>query len=64
VHPRCFHIDPSGRLLVVAHIMGAQGGPAQLSVFRIGGDGRLTFARGYDVNAGGRSMWWMGMVLS
>ena len=22
IHPRCFHIDPGGRLLVVAHIMG------------------------------------------
>ena len=49
IHPRCFHIDPSGRLLVVAHIMGlnvrdgdsVRAVPARLSVFRIGDDGRL-----------------------
>jgi 6-phosphogluconolactonase len=63
VHPRCFHIDPSGRLLVVAHIMGAAPGqPGQLSVFRIEDDGRLAFARAYDVDLGTRTMWWMGMV--
>ena len=70
IHPRCFHIDPSGRLLVVAHIMGLQVRdgdavrvvPARLSVFRIGDDGRLAFARAYDVDVGERTMWWMGMV--
>lgn len=70
IHPRCFHIDPSGRLLVVAHIMGltvrdgekVRTMPARLSVFRIAGDGRLEFARAYDVDVGGRTMWWMGMV--
>jgi 6-phosphogluconolactonase (cycloisomerase 2 family) len=70
IHPRCFHIDPSGRLLVVAHIMGlnvrdgdsVRAVPARLSVFRIGGDGRLDFARAYDVDVGERTMWWMGMV--
>ena len=35
---------------------------AGLSVFRIGPDGRLTFARTYDVDVGGGTMWWMGMV--
>jgi 6-phosphogluconolactonase len=70
IHPRCFHIDPSGRLLVVAHIMGlnVRDGesirtvPARLSVFRIGGDGRLDFVRAYDADVGERTMWWMGMV--
>ena len=70
IHPRCFHIDPSGRLLVVAHIMGLNvrdgdsihAVPARLSVFRIGGDGKLDFARAYDVDVGQRTMWWMGMV--
>jgi 6-phosphogluconolactonase (cycloisomerase 2 family) len=70
IHPRCFHIDPSGRLLVVAHIMGlnvrdgdaVRAVPARLSVFRIGGDGRLAFARAYDVDVGKRSMWWMGII--
>jgi 6-phosphogluconolactonase (cycloisomerase 2 family) len=57
VHPRTFHIDPSGRLMAVAHITGAA-----LSLFRIAADGRLDFARAYDIDVGERSMWWMGMV--
>lgn len=70
IHPRTFHIDPSGRLLVVAHIMGLRvrdgdalrDVPARLSVFRIGDDGRLAFLRAYDVPVGERTIWWMGMV--
>lgn len=70
IHPRCFHIDPSGKLLVAAHIMGlnvrdgnsVRAVPARLSVFRIGDDGRLDFARACDVDAGEQTMWWMGMV--
>jgi 6-phosphogluconolactonase (cycloisomerase 2 family) len=57
VHPRTFHIDPSGRLMAVAHITGAE-----LSLFRIAADGSLEFARAYHVDVGQRSMWWMGMV--
>ncbi len=70
IHCRTFHIDPSGRLLVAAHIMGLpvqRGGgtefvPACLSLFRIADDGRLDFVRKYDVEVGERTMWWMGMV--
>ena len=67
IHCRTFHIDPSGRLLVAAHIMGlvtADRGfvPACLSLFRIGDDGRLDFVRKYDVDVGDRQMFWMGMV--
>lgn len=57
VHPRTFHIDPSGRLMAVAHITGAK-----LVLFRIGDDGGLHFARAYDIDVGQRTMWWMGMV--
>jgi 6-phosphogluconolactonase len=57
IHPRTFHIDPSGRLMAVAHITGAQ-----LSLFRIAADGRLDFARAYDIDVGNRTMWWMGLV--
>ncbi|MEJ0020535.1 MAG: beta-propeller fold lactonase family protein [Acetobacteraceae bacterium] len=57
VHPRTFHIDPSGRLMAVAHITGAT-----LSLFRIAPDGRLDFARTYDIDVGQGTMWWMGMV--
>ena len=70
IHCRTFHIDPSGRLLVAAHIIGLpvkDGGavrtvPACLSLFRIAGDGRLDFVRKYDVDVGDRQMFWMGMV--
>jgi 6-phosphogluconolactonase (cycloisomerase 2 family) len=67
IHCRTFHIDPSGRLMVGAHIMGLPMPdgteiPTRLTLFRIGDDGKLTFARGYDIETGGRFMWWMGMV--
>ena len=70
IHCRTFHIDPSGRLLVAAHIMGLpvwEGGairtvPACLSLFTIGSDGRLDFVRRYDVDVGNQQMFWMGMV--
>jgi 6-phosphogluconolactonase len=35
---------------------------AGLMVFRIGDDGRLTFARKYDVDTGDRQQFWSGMV--
>ena len=70
IHCRTFHIDPSGKLLVAAHIMGllVRDGaglrtvPASLSLFRIGDDGRLDFVRKYDVEVGQRTMFWMGMI--
>ena len=36
--------------------------PAGMSVFRIGGDGRLEYVRKYDVETGGKLQFWMGMV--
>jgi 6-phosphogluconolactonase (cycloisomerase 2 family) len=70
IHCRTFHIDPSGGLLVAAHIMGlpVRDGaairtvPACLSLFRIADDGTLDFVRKYDVDVGDKTMWWMGMV--
>ena len=70
IHCRTFHIDPSGRLLVAAHIMGLptresgdiRMAPACLSLFRIGADGKLDFVRKYDVDVGDQQMFWMGMV--
>jgi 6-phosphogluconolactonase len=70
IHPRTFHIDPSGRLLVAEHNLpvkvrdgdAVKTVPAGLSVFRIGDDGKLTFVRTYDVDVGDKSMFWMGMV--
>jgi 6-phosphogluconolactonase len=67
IHCRTFHIDPTGRLMACAHIMGlplADGTeiPTRLTLFRIGDDGKLTFARSYDIATNGKFMWWMGMV--
>jgi 6-phosphogluconolactonase len=70
IHPRTFHIDPSGRLLVAQHNLpvNVRDGdaiktvPAGLSVFRMGDDGKLTFVRKYDVDVGDKTMFWMGMV--
>ena len=67
IHCRTFHIDPTGRLMVCAHIQGlplADGTeiPTRLSLFRIGDDGALNFSGSLDVETGGRPLWWMGMV--
>ena len=70
IHPRTFHIDPSGRLLVAQHNLpvNVRDGdaiktvPAGLSVFRMGDDGKLIFVRTYDVDVGDKTMFWMGMV--
>jgi 6-phosphogluconolactonase (cycloisomerase 2 family) len=70
VHCRTFHIDPSGRMLVAAHIMALpvrestsfEIVPASLAVFRIDQGGKLDFVRKYDVDVGDRTMFWMGMM--
>jgi 6-phosphogluconolactonase len=67
---RTFGIDPSGRMLVAASIVplairaptGIGTLSAGLIVFRIGRDGRLEFARKYDVDTGTRQQFWSGMV--
>ena len=69
-HPRTFHIDPTGRVLVAQHNLpvnvrdgdGVRTVSAGLSVFSIGMDGKLTLARTYDIDVGDKMMWWMGMV--
>jgi 6-phosphogluconolactonase (cycloisomerase 2 family) len=70
IHCRTFHIDPSGRMLVAAHIMALPVREdaairtvlASLAVFRIDNSGKLDFVRKYDVGVGNRTMFWMGMV--
>jgi 6-phosphogluconolactonase (cycloisomerase 2 family) len=70
IHPRTFHMDPDGRLLVVQHNLpvdvregdSVRTVAAGLSVFRMNEDGRLTAARTYDIEVGDQSMWWVGMV--
>jgi 6-phosphogluconolactonase (cycloisomerase 2 family) len=70
VHLRTFGIDPQGRLLVAASIRpilvrdGAEIRTltAGLMVYRIGQDGRLTFARKYDIDTSAGQQFWSGMV--
>ncbi|GBQ97058.1 hypothetical protein AA23498_2807 [Acetobacter nitrogenifigens DSM 23921 = NBRC 105050] len=69
IHPRTFHIDPSGRMLVAEHNAPEtvrDGGSfkivqAGLSVFKILDDGRLEFVRKYDIDVGNNTMFWCGM---
>jgi 6-phosphogluconolactonase len=70
-HPRTFALDPSGNIMVVANQMslpvrdgtGVRTVPASLTIFRVGGDGKLSFAHKYDIETGGaRSLFWTGMI--
>ncbi len=61
--PRTFTLDPAGKMLVVANQLKHEAIPAGLSIFRIASDGKLEFARKYDVESGpGRSLFWAGIV--
>ena len=70
IHPRTFSLDPSGRMLVSAQILpmlvregtNVKSVPANLTTFRVGADGKLTFANAYEVDTGGRMQFWSGMV--
>jgi 6-phosphogluconolactonase len=70
IHVRTFALDPSGKILVAGNMMqlsvhdknGVSTVPASLAVFRVGSDGKLDFARKYDLNVGSRNMFWMGIV--
>jgi 6-phosphogluconolactonase len=69
-HPRTFGLDSGGRLLVAGSLAPTarrEGDkvvdvPAGLSVFRMGADGKLDFARKYDIDVGPFTQWWTGMV--
>ena len=70
IHPRTFAIDPTGRMMVAAHIQAVdvrdgsaiRSQPASMTTFRIGADGRLLFVNKYDVETAGQSQFWMGMI--
>jgi 6-phosphogluconolactonase len=68
---RTFNIDPSGKLLIAAPLwaMAVRDGntvttvPAGLVLYRIGSDGKLTFARKYDIDASEqKQQFWAGMI--
>jgi 6-phosphogluconolactonase (cycloisomerase 2 family) len=69
--PRTFALDPAGRILVAANQVpvpvrrGSEVAtvPPSLAVYRVRGDGKLDFARKYDVEGTNRkSLFWMGIV--
>jgi 6-phosphogluconolactonase len=70
VQLRTFGIHPSARLLVAASIQpmlvrngnAVENLSAGLSVYRMGGDGKLEFARKYDVDTAKGTQFWSGMV--
>jgi 6-phosphogluconolactonase len=70
IHLRTFGIDPGARLLVAASIrpMPVREGneiktlTAGLMVYRLGSDGKLTFARKYDVDISKGQQFWSGTV--
>jgi 6-phosphogluconolactonase len=70
IHGRTFALDPSGRILVAGNMMqmsvrgkdGVNAVPASLAVFRVRSDGKLEFARKYDLDVGSRNLFWMGIV--
>jgi 6-phosphogluconolactonase len=70
VYPRTFALDPSARMLVVTNNepkLMRDGAdlktiPANIATFRIGGDGKLAFASSYEIETGGDTQFWSGMV--
>jgi 6-phosphogluconolactonase len=67
VQLRTFSMDPDGRILIAASILPVARPDgttmtAGLTVFRMGGDGKLTFVRKYDVDVGSFQQFWSGMV--
>lgn len=69
-HVRTFSIHAGGTLLIAAGIqsmwVAADGSleqvPAALCLYRIGTDGRLTFAAKVDVDTSGGPQWWSGFL--
>ena len=67
---RTFALDASGQWLVAANsmpILMKEGAnvvtlPPSLAVFRVGGDGRLTYMSKFDVDTKGQPLFWMGVV--
>jgi 6-phosphogluconolactonase len=68
---RTFNVDPSGKLLIAAPLwaMPVRDGntittvPAGLVLYRVGNDGKLTFARKYDIDATEKKQqFWAGLV--
>jgi 6-phosphogluconolactonase len=70
VYPRTFALDPSARMLVATNVepklaragAGVKTIPANIATFRVGTDGKLTFANNYEIETRGESQFWSGVV--
>jgi 6-phosphogluconolactonase (cycloisomerase 2 family) len=68
--PRTFAIDPSGRVLMVANAtsLAVKSGssvetvPANVSIFRIEDDGKLTYVTKREIDSTSGALFWMGLV--
>jgi 6-phosphogluconolactonase len=70
VYPRTFALDPGGRMLVVTNnepkLMRVGDAlktiPANIATFHVSGDGKLAFASSTEIETGGDTQFWSGMV--
>jgi 6-phosphogluconolactonase len=70
IYPRTFALDPSAKMLVAANIeprlvrdgAGVKTIPANIATFRVGSDGKLSFANSYEIETRGESQFWSGVV--
>jgi 6-phosphogluconolactonase len=70
IYPRTFALDPSARMLVATNVeprlardgAGVKTVPANIATFHVGSDGKLTFAKSYEVDTHGALQFWSGMV--
>jgi 6-phosphogluconolactonase len=62
IYPRTFALDSSARMLVVTDVepklvrtgAGVMTVPANISTFKVGSDGKLTFTNNYEIDTGGK----------
>jgi len=70
VYPRTFALDPGARMLAVVNNepklvrdgTGFKTIPANISTFKVGADGKLTFASNVELDTGDQYQFWSGMV--
>lgn len=68
--PRTIAVDPTGRMLIVANAtsLAVKSGssvetvPANVSIFRIGDDGKLTYVGKREIDSTSGPLFWMGLV--
>jgi 6-phosphogluconolactonase len=70
IYPRTFAFDPSARMLAVTTVepklardpLGVITVPANISAYKVGSDGKLTFTNLYEIDTAGQLQFWSGMV--